>query len=80
MKFNITPFTIISPIALITAIYFLYNIPKGKYGGYLILIVGVVFVITLVLDVIFRFSIKSLQTIWIVETVLALIGLVFFFV
>lgn len=79
MKFKITPFAIISTIALIAIIYYLQdiqNIPKGRYGGYVVLLTGFLFVITLVLDVIFRFTIKSLKTIWIVEAVLAFIGLV----
>ncbi|MGF6849688.1 hypothetical protein QFZ51_004923 [Chitinophaga sp. W3I9] len=79
MRLQITPFAIISIIALIATIYYLQgiqNIPKGRYGGYIVLLTGFLFVITLVLDVIFRLTIKSLLTIWIVEAVLAFIGLV----
>lgn len=81
MKFKITPFAIISIIALIVTIYYLQdieNIPKGRYGGYVVLLTGFLFVITFVLDVIFRFIIKNLKKIWIVEAVLAFIGLVIF--
>jgi hypothetical protein len=76
MKFRITPFTIISIIALIVTVYYLQgiqNIPNGRYGGYIVLLTGFLFVITLVLDVIFRFAIKSLKTIWMVEIALAII-------
>jgi len=81
MKFTITPFAIISILALIATIYYIQdieNLPKVKFAGYIPLLTGFLFVITLVLDVIFRFTIKSPQTIWIVEGVLAVLGLVIF--
>lgn len=79
MKFKVTPFTVIGLIAIIATFYYGYNPPRG-YGALFFLVTGFLFVIAFVLDLIFRFAMESLKTIWIVEAVLAVIGIIFLFV
>lgn len=80
MKFRITPFSIVWAIALVYTIYFWIENkihPPYPGGGMLEGLFWdtslLVFTFTFVSDLIFRFTIKSLKTIWIVETILVVI-------
>lgn len=81
MKFKITPLFIVYTIAFAIAVYYWFalNLPRNattsnNYEGLIVYFLGCLCLITLVLDLILRFTIKSLQTIWVVEIILAVIA------
>jgi len=80
MKFNLTPFNIIGILSLGTAIYFgvtqKNSYPNMEPRALLVLFSGALLGITLVLDVIFRMTIKHLRKIWITEILITLVAVI----
>ncbi|MDR6785179.1 hypothetical protein ABIE26_003878 [Pedobacter africanus] len=79
MKFKITPLFIIYVVALAIPGYYWFKIkmstsPGPHYDGYWVYGLSIVFAVTFVADLILRFIIKNLKTIWIVEISLIVIA------
>lgn len=78
MKFRLTPLNIVTALGFATLI-FLFLQPKQTGAGHInltsfyFLILGCLVLITFVTDMIFRFTLKDLKKIWIVEMVFILL-------
>jgi len=74
MKLRITPLNIIGAVGLGLAAFNILS-PKGNaprhidISGFYLLILGCLILVTFITDLIFRFTLKDLKRIWIVESV-----------
>lgn len=74
MKFRITPLNIIGAVALGLAAFNILS-PKNNapghvdMSGFYLLILGCLVLVTFITDLIFRFTLKDLKRIWIVESI-----------
>jgi len=80
MKFRITPLNIIGAGSFVL---FLFNVfkekPKGQHfdlNGFYILLLVCLIVVTFITDLIFRFTLKDLKRIWVVELIFISIAII----
>ena len=80
MKLRITPLNIISAIAFaLLVVSFFHSKPVGKQidvSGFYKLILGLLILVTFITDLIFRFTLKNLKRIWIIESIFIVFTLV----
>ncbi len=74
MRFRLTPLNIVTALGLATLAFFVVQPPQTVKGlpnltSFYLLILGCLVLITFVTDMIFRFTLKDLKKIWIVELV-----------
>lgn len=74
MKFRLTPLNIITASGFAILGFLLFQskpagAPDVKLDGFYLLIAGCLIAITFITDMIFRFTLKDLKKIWIVESV-----------
>jgi len=79
MKFRVTPLNIVGAIGLGLAVFNIFseknNAPHHiDMSGFYFLILACLIIVTFITDLIFRFSLKDLKRIWIVELVFILIA------
>lgn len=80
MKFRITPLNIVGAVSLCLAVY-LFVKPASSLSGfeinkfYILLLCGLA-VVTFITDMIFRFTLKDLKKIWIVEGVFIVLAVI----
>ncbi|MCZ4223608.1 hypothetical protein [Pedobacter rhodius] len=78
MNFRITPLNIIGAVGLGLAAFNILS-PKDNtprhidMSGFYLLILGCLILVTFITDLIFRFTLKDLKKIWIVESVFIII-------
>ena len=81
MKLRITPLNIIGAIGLGLAAFTILS-PKDHaprhvdFSGFYLLILGCLILVTFITDLIFRFTLKDLKKIWIVESIFIVITVV----
>ena len=81
MKLRITPLNIIGAAGLGLAAFSIIS-PKGStprhvdMSGFYLLILGCLILVTFVTDLIFRFTLKDLKRIWIVESIFIVITVI----
>jgi hypothetical protein len=80
MKLRITPLNIIGAGAAVAACYLFLN-PNASYpniniNGLIAWGLGILVVITFVTDLVFRFAVKDLKRIWIIESIFIIITLI----
>jgi len=76
MKFRLTPLNIISALALsLLVVSFFQRNPPGHFdmSGFYKLLLAALLLVSFVADLIFRFTLKDLKKIWIVELVFIII-------
>ena len=80
MKPRITPLNIISAIAFaLLMVSFFQAKPVGRHvdmSGFYKLILGCLILVTFITDLIFRFALKDLKRIWIIESIFIAITLI----
>ncbi|KLT67507.1 hypothetical protein [Pedobacter sp. BMA] len=80
MKFRVTPLNIVSSIAFAFLMVSLFQTRSGNQpfdmSGFYKLILGCLVLVTFITDLIFRFTLKSLKRIWIIESVFILITVI----
>lgn len=80
MKFRITPLNIVGAIAAAFGLYYFLTLestyPNMNPKGFLIWILAALVVVTFITDLIFRFTLKSLKRIWIVESTFIIITVI----
>lgn len=81
MKFRITPLNIISAISLGLVVVNIFssksNAPKQiDMSGFYLLILGCLILVTFITDLVFRFTLKDLKRIWIVESIFIVITVI----
>jgi len=74
MKLRVTPLNIIGAISLGLVVVNLFSTTENSprqidMGGFYLLILGCLVLVTFITDLIFRFTLKDLKKIWIVESV-----------
>jgi len=74
MKLRVTPLNIIGAISLGLVVVNLFSTKENSprqidMGGFYLLILGCLVLVTFITDLIFRFTLKDLKKIWIVESV-----------
>ncbi|MFD2288448.1 hypothetical protein GJU39_04115 [Pedobacter petrophilus] len=80
MKLRITPLNIIGAGAAVTACYLFLN-PNASYpniniNGLVAWGLGILVVVTFVTDLVFRFALKDLKRIWIIESIFLVITVI----
>ncbi|RZL38169.1 MAG: hypothetical protein EOO96_03510 [Pedobacter sp.] len=81
MKLRITPLNIIGAVGLGLAAFNILS-PKDStprhidMSGFYLLILGCLILVTFITDLIFRFTLKDLKRIWIVESIFIVITIV----
>lgn len=78
MKLRITPLNIVGAIALALVVVNLFSEKKNApqqidMSGFYLLILGCLILVTFITDLIFRFTLKDLKRIWIVESLFVVI-------
>ncbi|WP_421944382.1 hypothetical protein [Pedobacter sp.] len=81
MKLRITPLNIISAISLGLVVVNIFssksNAPKQiDMSGFYLLILGCLILVTFITDLVFRFTLKDLKRIWIVESIFIVITVI----
>ncbi|MET4081672.1 quinol-cytochrome oxidoreductase complex cytochrome b subunit [Pedobacter sp. UYP30] len=81
MKLRVTPLNIVGAISVAYATYRIINPTQNgalhfNTNGILILVLGCLAVVTFITDLIFRFTLKSLKRVWIVELIFIVIAIV----
>lgn len=81
MKLRITPLNIVGAIALGLVLVNLFteknNAPRHiDMSGFYLLILGCLILVTFITDLIFRFTLKDLKRIWIVESIFVVITVI----
>ncbi len=80
MKFRVTPLNIVAAVAAFFAIYYLLTLkstyPNVNPKGFFIWILFLLVLVTFVTDLIFRFMLKTLKKIWIVELIFIFIAVI----
>lgn len=81
MKLRITPLNIVGAIALGFVVINLFteknNAPRHiDMSGFYLLILGCLILVTFITDLIFRFTLKDLKRIWIVESIFVVITVI----
>ncbi|WP_231490025.1 hypothetical protein [Pedobacter sp. Leaf170] len=81
MKLRITPLNIISAISfglvLINILGSKNNAPRQiDMSGFYLLILGCLILVTFITDLVFRFTLKDLKKIWIVESIFIVITVI----
>jgi hypothetical protein len=81
MNFRVTPLNIVSAIGLGLVIVNLFSEKSAaprhvNLDGFYLLILGCLIVVTFITDMIFRFTLKDIKRIWIVELVFIVIAAV----
>ena len=81
MKLRITPLNIISAISLGLVVVNIFssksNTPKQiDMSGFYLLILGCLILVTFITDLVFRFTLKDLKRIWIVESIFIVITVI----
>jgi len=79
MKFRITPLNIVGAASLALVAVNLFsektNAPKHiDVNGFYVLILGCLIVVTFITDLIFRFTLKDIKRIWVVELIFIFIA------
>jgi len=81
MRFRITPLNIIGAVGLGLAAFNILG-PKDTaprhidMSGFYLLILGCLILVTFITDLIFRFTLKDLKRIWIVESIFIVITII----
>lgn len=81
MNFRITPLNIIGAVGLGLAAFNILS-PKDNtprhidMSGFYLLILGCLILVTFITDLIFRFTLKDLKRIWVVESIFIVITLI----
>ncbi|RZL13655.1 MAG: hypothetical protein EOO96_31640 [Pedobacter sp.] len=81
MKLRITPLNIISAVSLGLVVVNILgsknNAPKQiDMSGFYLLILGCLILVTFITDLVFRFTLKDLKRIWIVESIFIVITVI----
>lgn len=81
MKLRITPLNIISAISLGLVVVNIFSskssAPKQMdMSGFYLLILGCLILVTFITDLVFRFTLKDLKRIWIVESIFIVITVI----
>ena len=82
MKLRITPLNIVGAAALSIAIVSLFSekntMPRQiDTSGFYLFILGCLIVVTFITDLIFRFTLKNLKRIWIIESLFIFLAAIF---
>jgi len=71
MKSRITPLNIVTSIAFALLVLSFFQHPQNSqqfnFGGFYKLILGCLILVTFITDLIFRFTLKNLKRLWMVE-------------
>jgi len=81
MKLRITPLNIVSAIGMGLVVVNLFSKKSSaprhiNFDGFYLLILGCLIVVTFITDMIFRFTLKDIKRIWVVELVFIFIAAV----
>ncbi|MGY3055325.1 hypothetical protein ACVWYG_003540 [Pedobacter sp. UYEF25] len=81
MKLRVTPLNVVGAISLAYAAYRIVNPAKNtslqvNTNGILLLVLCCLAVVTFITDLIFRFTLKDLKRVWIVETIFIALAIV----
>ncbi len=79
MKLRVTPLNIVGAIGLglmVAGLFSEKNPARGQihFSGFYLLILGCLVVVTFITDLIFRFTLKNIKRIWIVELLFIVIA------
>lgn len=83
MRFRLTPLNIVTALGLAMLVFLLFQ-PKStvprhlNLSGFYMLILSCLIAITFVTDMIFRFTLKDLKRIWLVELIFISLTIILF--